>query len=192
LLASRSASLRHALWASALGAGLLFPLAVASPPALHVLRIPASVWPAEVAPVTSPAAPAFHAASAGLLPSGDARADDATSNGPSWLWLIIAVIWASGAACVITRTLLAHARLASIVRRATPISSGPLARLCRALTAGESRRVGLVESAEMGGAAPVGLRRPVIVLPSSSGSWDEGRARAVLLTSWRTLAGATA
>ncbi len=183
LLRPSSASLRHAVWATALGATLLLPVAGASLPALHVFRLPVSIWPfGAAAPAMPQASPSFRAMPAGLFPAdAPLPGSPEPDRTPAWLWPLVAAIWAGGAACVGGRTVRAHLRARSLLRRATRIRSGPLPRLLGTLAApDEPCPVALFESAEIGGPATVGIWRPVMVVPVSARSWNPGEARAVL------------
>src|SRR6478609_96512 len=74
------------------------------------------------------------------------------------IWTVLAIVWALGAVAVLTRTIVAQVRTASVARRAAPIESS-------LAPGGMFERVRVVVGPESCGPHVVGFVRPRIVVP---------------------------
>jgi beta-lactamase regulating signal transducer with metallopeptidase domain len=180
LLRGQSATLRHTVWAAALFGTLLLPLATATLPVLQVWTLPGSLWPSgDPAAVFLRSSPAYKAIPGELYQSGSHPALRPTHGSSAWLPLMLVLIWLGGGVWVAARTALAHARVRSLLRRATRIGTGRLPSIARELSPGE-RPVSLFESSDISTPATVGVWLPAILLPTEARRWPPAETRAIL------------
>jgi len=145
----------------ALGQGLLFA----------VLLLPLlQPWPAAAGAVTWSIGPA--------LPLGEAAGGTASPPAPDRWPAIVAVLLATGVALGLSRLALGLLRLRSLRRAGRPLDLP--ARLASARSQ-LAPRASFVVSGAVGSPATFGLRRPVVLLPTSFGSLPRERQEAMAL-----------
>lgn len=95
-------------------------------------------------------------------------------------WIL--ALWLAGALVVLSRLARDIRRIALVTRRAATIQRGHLADLAREVAAdlGVRQPVRIAISRELALPVSWGLRRPVLLLPSSARRWDAERRRVVL------------
>src|SRR6185295_9490284 len=180
----RSASLRHGLWAAAVLACLILPLAAMTLPRWTVALLPPLPTSVAGEPVGSDGGwkaaaildPAPALAPAGLIPGRPvAPAVDLP-------WLLLS-LWLIGAVLMLGRRAGAEAKLRRWRISARVISDPPRLRaMSAAVTAlGIRRPVRLLESERVGVPLVCGGWNPCIILPPTSASWDAAALRGVLL-----------
>jgi beta-lactamase regulating signal transducer with metallopeptidase domain len=148
--------------------------------------------PAAAVPELPPSVPASAGASApaadgwlplhrltDLLPAAGVPAVEQ----PAWApWTLLAGLFAAGLAVEAVRLLIALAAVAACCRGSRPIDDPALLHLANDLrmTLDIRRPVALRAAPNVGTAATVGWRRPVILLAADWPAWDDGERRAVL------------
>jgi beta-lactamase regulating signal transducer with metallopeptidase domain len=171
-LTRRSASLRHAVLAAAIVAGVCAP-------ALEWLIPPQPVlWWGDAAPV----------ASSGVIFTSGACSGVAT---PDWTALqpaavpwtaLLVTVWLVGGVVTLAGLLTGLLRLKHLVRRCTPVPSGlwrdTADELSRAI--GLRRQVALLQSRDPSLLVTCGLFKPKIILPAGTAAWHADRRRIVL------------
>ena len=154
------AAVRHFVWASALAAMVLLPLAIA--------EVPKWQWAAPAAAV----APPIETARQVLVVVGKKAAQWPDS------WLLL---WALGGMVAAARFLFGAGGTCWLVRTAAEAEYANAAAERLRQSLGIGRRVRVVESP----VAPLpmmwGILRPVVVLPAGAASWSAARLEAVLL-----------
>ena len=165
-----SASLRHAVLASAIGCALLMPVFEMWLPQLPVVRVSVSeTW-----------------SSGATLGSDAITIPFATVDSPrrqagmSWIqWL--AALWVSGAIVMAVSLAASFFHLRRLKARCVPVT-GRWRELTDELAAacGINRRVRLLQSDRAPLLVTCGLIQPAIILPAGSASWSDDRRRAVL------------
>jgi len=186
-LASRSAAIRHQVWALALAASLVLPLLTSLAPRWTIAVLPAhrsAMREGRPAPVlerasrqtinsvdeAAPIAPAV-----GLMPPSTA------SGEPMRASAIVFSIWLAGALLVLAHVAAGAARVWWIARHAAPAGTwAPLAEdLARALAL--ETRIAFVSGHEEAMPMAWGLVRAHVLLPSDADDWPLARQRVVLL-----------
>ena len=197
-----AASLRHAIWATALMGVLAMPLLSLVPAfwSLPLLPAPASFGPAaseaDVAtPVAADPGPAPDRRPAGVgepgvpsvavaarAPGRLAASASASSVPPDWIDLV-ALLWLAGSAVVLLKLGVGLGRLFVVSQRARTVRDTRLRSVAEDLVRRlELRRpVRLLESADFQTPVTWGWWYPVALIPSGSDSWDIERKRIVLL-----------
>ncbi len=174
----RSAALRHATWCAVLVACAMLPLVELVAPSWRI-------------PIALPAIPTSDGAvtngeairAPGVIPIDSAVPLEIPAAATPDLRQIVVVLWLAVTLTLLARLLVAHARLASLVRRSRPLASEAWKRVAldasRAL--GLRRAVPVLVSAELSMPVVAGLLRPKVVLPRESDEWPLHYGRAVLL-----------
>ena len=175
ILRRASASVRHAVWASALLAVLVFPL-ISTLPAVDLAILPQSfgssapTGPPAAAPVSIPAIPV----------STDVAAPVETSN--RWnaaRWVVF--VWALGFCAVALQTIIAWRELHRLKMGSRFLSGDSWPELL----AGAQRELSVLKLVQMRasenpGPLTSGILTPVILLPNSADEWSLSRRRLVL------------
>jgi beta-lactamase regulating signal transducer with metallopeptidase domain len=170
-----SAASRHLVWTLATIAVLAIPLAAIVMPGLPI-------------PIQRASAPVGERASAVSPDSGDV-APQATpaataSSIPVRSWpALLPMFYAAGVIVLLGRLAVEQWRVRALLSRTTVVDDSEWTTLLRDCTVrvGLTREVRLVRSREETMPMTVGIRRPVIVIPSMAEMWDRDRRRAVLL-----------
>ena len=166
-----SASLRHAVLASAILCALLMPALEVLLPQVPVIRWSvAGAW-SSGATFTSDALAA---------PFAGADSVSATQASIRWMqWLV--VLWGSGSIVLGTALVAGFVQLRRLKARCAPMG-GRWRELTDELRpeCGVDRQVSLLQSPQPSLLITCGLLQPVIILPSDAASWPEDRCRAVL------------
>lgn len=204
LMGRTSAAARHLIWATALAAVVLLPIASRLTPTWQLLPLPVPTSAPAVlaappaaakagaedisAPVsTSALQPELTAASSVVRSSPAPAASfgrdvDAMSLAPLGWSLTLALAWLAGACMLLIRLGLGAFRVSRVQKAAVEITTESWVRsvdgLARQLRVG--RRVTLLRSARSSVPMTWGLVRPVILLPEAADGWSEERRRSVL------------
>jgi beta-lactamase regulating signal transducer with metallopeptidase domain len=171
ILRRRSAALRHAILAAAIGSALLMPVFE-----LFVPQLPAIRWDDAARVVSS----GLTVSPDGIPGSASSEGVPSTHRGAPWT-TIIAVIWLCGAIVTCAGLLTGLMRLARLRRRCVPVlgrwrvAADELARDC-----GVRRHVALLQSDDPSLLLTCGPLRPGIILPAGASAWAEDRMRIVL------------
>jgi beta-lactamase regulating signal transducer with metallopeptidase domain len=180
-----SAFVRGAVWVSVVISLLLLPTLSFVSPTWNVPIIPdlASLGEGTYVPdsekpesETSVAPPA--AGTVGTRTTGD-NSSFTPAGIPWFAWAILA--WLVGAILFLFWSLILHAGVRSVVRRAVPADHRWTSLLDS--VAGElnlSRRVRMLQSSRLNAAVTVGIFDPIIVFPSDCDDWSASRRRLVL------------
>ena len=171
-----SASLRHGVWALTFAAALAVPALDAVGPSWRAPVLPA---PPASSPEMATAAP-----DARLLALPGPTATSASPRGATpKLPLALAWLWALGAVLVGVRWARAYALACRVVRQSRAVDDGAWETRAQdaARAVGLGRPVRLRVSDALAGPAAWGWGRPTVVLPPEFETWEEDRARAVLL-----------
>ena len=183
LLRRSSASLRHGVWALTFAAALAVPALDAVGPSWRAPVLPAP--PAWSPPAWSPPEMATAAPDTRLLAFRGPTATSASPRGATpKLPLALAWLWALGAVLVGARWARAYALARRVVRQSRAVDDGAWTVRAQdaARAVGLGRPVRLRVSDALAGPVAWGWGRPtVVLLPPESETWDDGRARAVLL-----------
>jgi len=193
LLRRASAGARHLVWGVGLVALLALPIASALSP--WRLSLPDVAKPAPAAPQASVEAspPPVREAPTFVSVATEAEASSISNSlvsareTPRWTMrqalVLVAAIWAFGAAIVLVRLIAGVVLVRRAMRRARPLDSadwrGPLFDAADRLELRDAPR--LLLSADLPMPFVAGVLRPKIVLPDSAVAWNEDRRRAVLL-----------
>jgi beta-lactamase regulating signal transducer with metallopeptidase domain len=96
---------------------------------------------------------------------------------PPW-WLMA---WVAGTVMMLAWGLFGRIGLAVLGHRATPINSGRWREIVDATTVrlGVTRRISILQSAEVGAPMTWGIRRPVLVVPPQSATWSDALLQSV-------------
>src|SRR5687768_9094335 len=193
LLRKRTAALRHAVIAMALGCAAIVPLlgvivppwiapAIALPGMHELMLEPALPDAASEIPWASPAENQTARSPAETLPTGRAVGRGEVS---AWIgWARLAVIaYGTGLAIALALLALATLRLAWLAARSEPVRAEAWLEHCDAVARayGLRRRVMLKQSSHATLLATWGFLRPQVLLPDGAGHWPDARIRAVLL-----------
>lgn len=171
-LRRQAAATRHLVWAVAFGVALLMPVLLVLMPGWEVPVLPAesvALWETEATPI--PAGEVMGVA----LPAA------ATPTLP--LSVLLLLVWAAGAVLVYLRWAAGVIGAAVLTARARPLEEPSWL----AATAQASQRLGLRRpvalrvSAALRSPMTWGVRRPVVLLPTSSATWSEERRLVVLM-----------
>jgi BlaR1 peptidase M56 len=208
LLRRAAAAVRHRVWGMTLAALLVVPLLSLVAPQWRVPIIPpavievagSAVWPAlgldhprphgrrlaEQSPVGS------NVNTANSIPPLATEDPAPTITGVSWTlasWArrlsfeeVALVIWLSGVALLLIRTLVGGLRTSVLLRQAREIADSDCRSLVEELRSrlGVRRKVRLLEYPDAIVPMTLGVLRPVILLPQSARAWSERARRAVL------------
>jgi beta-lactamase regulating signal transducer with metallopeptidase domain len=180
----RSASLRHGLWAAALAAQLVLPLAATTLPrwtvAMPALPIDAISRGAE-GPAPGHGAPARDDATS--RPAPERRPPGRSGAAAFDLPRLLLLVWFGGTVLLLARRAMAEARLRRWVASTRPIADPRrLQAMSEASAAlGLRQRVRMLESERASVPLVCGGWRPRIVLPVTSAGWDTSTLRSVLL-----------
>lgn len=179
VLSRASASVRHLVWAAALGSALLLPLGALVLPEwrLPLLSAPTtSRGQLETLPNTSGTA-GLDASPSGAIPSQSASVEEA-----AWSQLLL-FAWIAGVIATTLRLIVGAAGLLWMGRRA---GVGPCVEW-HALVVELSERLGVTQPVRLLCSATTsmplswGWIRPTLLLPASASTWTTDRVRAVLL-----------
>jgi beta-lactamase regulating signal transducer with metallopeptidase domain len=176
VLARRSASIRHAIWAAALLGALALPFMSAILPEVKFEVLPSPTLPAS-APPAAPLPIELHSASVASPPLNPAAPASAPWASTQWLLLL----WAAGAAIV----LLPSAAALWELRRLKASSQKALDESWKELLAEILQKFSLSKPVDLRIAAnpgPLtsGVFRKTILLPQSAADWSIDRRRLVL------------
>ncbi|MDX1419944.1 MAG: M56 family metallopeptidase [Rubricoccaceae bacterium] len=172
VLRQQAAATRHLVWAVAFGAALLMPVLLVLVPGWEVPVLPAesvALWETEATPI--PAGEVM----------GVALPEAATPTLP--LSLLLLLVWAAGAALVYVRWAAGVIGAAVLTARARPLEEpawlDATAQASRRL--GLRRPVALRVSPALRSPMTWGVRRPVVLLPTSAATWSDERRLVVLM-----------
>jgi beta-lactamase regulating signal transducer with metallopeptidase domain len=192
LLRSRSAALRHAVWAAALAASLMLPLASVVVPPL-VPRAAAHMadgmlgWLADLrsgagAPARGrpPASSTRRAAPVGLGDGGEAREPEATPPLSPRVARVLAVAWLLGFLAAASRIIVSHLTARHLITRARRVRAPHVLAVARALAGRPAPGPALLSSTEVAAPCTSGLLRPAVILPAAATSWSAEHLRTVL------------
>jgi TonB family protein len=172
-----SAASRHAVWAAMCVAVLLLPVVQSAGPSL-----PVTWWPEWFgsSPAASGIAVTGVEGTAVSMPA-DAKSPDTSTGWPAANVLAVA-LWMLGVIVVGVRLAQGHRAVARLARRGVPASDARV--LSRAsLIVGwlGVPHVRILDTRAESMPATCGLRRPVVLLPSSAGDWSDARLDTVLV-----------
>ena len=182
-----SASLRHAVLMGVLGAALIFPLISIALPKWSPIPLGATSVSGRIVGSSYSSmkgAPFKSVASQVPLTLGTISESVKEVGSSRTQWLNgLAGIWGLGLIYFLSRLGASFYLLRGLVRETAPVSDRKLLDALESCQEqlGISRRVGLRESSTNVGPFTCGVLRPLIVLPSTTGSWSLDRLRAVLL-----------
>jgi beta-lactamase regulating signal transducer with metallopeptidase domain len=173
VLRRRSAALRHAVLATAIGCAMLMPALELLMPQLPLVR-----WFESAAATTS-----------GLTLSSDATVvgaavttAESSSSSFAFKWpMLVAALWAAGVLVTLSGLVVGLWRLRRLRASCTPVLSGwrsvtdELAREC-----GVTSTIQVLQSTDPALLVTYGMFKPGIILPAGADDWTEDRQRVVL------------
>lgn len=172
LLRRRSASLRHAILASAV-------VCAGAMPALELWlpQVPLLTWPRSDAASSSGARFVSDIGALGVTTADQIVGLD---SGIPWSWLVV-VPWLGGATVLAAGLLVGLVRLGRLRARAVPLD-GRWRHLLDSLSreAGVRRQVRLLQSERHSILVTCGIFRPTIIVPAVASTWSDERMRIVL------------
>ena len=183
----QSASVRHLVWSASLGGSLALAVLVPWSPRMNV---PVRGWNVVRQSTIVDSAPALSTAPLAVAPRFSQRSvnqiiDDASttifeatggSRTPPWF-----LMWLAGAMFVVGWGIIGRLGLARIARRAAPVGQGAWRTAVdkAAKSMQVTRPIRILVSDRVGAPVTWGVRRPVLVVPTSSEIWSESIRRSV-------------
>jgi beta-lactamase regulating signal transducer with metallopeptidase domain len=172
LMRRRSASLRHAVLATAVLAALAAPALERSVPRWTLLQ-----WNDDAPSVSSAPLPVTSSS-----PAADPQAHVASRPRAVDAVTLIAGTWAVGAVSILLGLLLGFVRLQRLIGRSVPVRAGTWRDVADDLAraSGSTRPVAIVQSDSDSLLVTCGVWHPRVVLPRGAGAWPHDRIRIVL------------